>query len=81
MIPVRAGSARARDLRRFELVRDEVTGVGVVGLGVTFPDGSVALHWNTDVPSMAFYSDIADVEAIHGRGSTRVVFEERSNAW
>lgn len=68
-----------KSLKPFQLVRtkDEtgVSGTGHVADGVVFDNGWVALMWLSDRPSLAFYSTIEDVLAIHGhQGSTSVVF-------
>lgn len=58
--------------RRFQLKRHEdasgVSGVGSVATGIEFPDGQVALRWNTSTASTGIYKDILDVIAIHGHG-------------
>jgi len=65
------------DLVRFHLVRTQdvtgISGTGRVAGGVVFPDGTVAMRWNTDVASTAFYDSIADVEEIHGHNGATVV--------
>lgn len=65
--------------RRFVLSREvDITGVsgtGKVAEGVLFTTGWVALTWLTDINSLVFYPDIANVEHIHGHnGSTKVVW-------
>lgn len=56
----------------FHLVRDEdesgVSGTGRVAVGVVFPDGTVALRWNTATASTAVYDSLEDVITIHGHG-------------
>lgn len=58
--------------RRFELIRWEdvsgVSGVGLVALGVEFPDGSCAVRWLGETPTTTVYNGIADVEHIHTHG-------------
>ncbi|MGW3153656.1 hypothetical protein [Streptomyces sp. NPDC001089] len=64
-------------LTRFYLVRTQdltgVSGTGRVAGGVIFPDGTVAMRWNTGVASTALYGSIADVETIHGHNGATVV--------
>lgn len=74
-------SFRAPTLRRFELHRNEdvsgVSGTGVVAWGVEFPDGTVALRWNTDWPTSVVFHDrgVEAVEHVHGHsGATRIVW-------
>lgn len=33
-----------------------------------FPSGLVAMHWNSDTPSVTVHTDIRHVEALHGHG-------------
>ena len=56
----------------------EVSGTGVVAEGWESSDGkTVVLKWCSDTPSVGIYSDIRDVEAIHGHGGdTRIVFDD-----
>lgn len=65
------------DLVRFHLNRAEdvtgVSGTGTVAGGVIFPDGTVAMRWNTGVASTAIYASIADVVEIHGHEGATVV--------
>lgn len=63
--------------RLFELVRSEdpsgVSGLGVVALGVEWPDGMVALHWPGDNPSTAVWASVDAVLNIHGHSGLTVV--------
>ncbi|MEU9050221.1 hypothetical protein AB0D37_07410 [Streptomyces sp. NPDC048384] len=65
------------DLVRFHLDRKEdltgVSGTGTVAGGVIFPDGTVAMRWNTGTSSTAIYDCIADVVEIHGHNGATVV--------
>ena len=68
-------------MRTFHLERLEdesgVSGVGRVAEGVIFSNGWCALTWLTPHTSVAFYTALAEVEAIHGHnGKTRVVLED-----
>ena len=70
-------------MRLFHLQRNDdetgVSGVGKVAEGVVFSDGTCALRWVSEYTSTAIYSNITDLIEIHGhKGSTSVVFEERS---
>lgn len=67
----------ARVPRRFVLNRLEdetgVSGVGLIAWGVEFPDGKVALRWNTHYSSCVWYDAMDAVVEIHGHGGkTRV---------
>jgi hypothetical protein len=70
-------------MRLFTLVRIEdvsgTSGTGVVAQGVIFDNGWCALTWLTAHTSVAFYTSIEEVEAIHGHGGkTSVVLKEAS---
>ncbi len=65
-------------MKLFELHRivDEsgISGTGVVAQGVIFDNGWCAMAWLTVHTSVAFYTGIDEVIAIHGHnGKTRVV--------
>lgn len=65
-------------MRLFELQRDSdasgISGTGRVAQGVIFDNGWCALVWLTEHTSVAFYTSIAEVVAIHGHGGkTRVM--------
>lgn len=65
-------------MRLFELRREEdesgVSGTGTVAQGVIFDTGWCALTWLTEHTSVAFYTSLDEVVAIHGHnGSTKVV--------
>lgn len=59
-------------IQEFHLLREEdvsgTSGVGIVARGVKLPSGACVLEWCTFHSSIAFYKNIADVEAIHGHG-------------
>lgn len=67
----------ATRMRRFVLVRSKdasgVSGTGIVGEGVLFSNGEVALTWLTHLKSMAFYHSVDVLEAIHGHNGSTVV--------
>jgi len=65
-------------MKLFELRRTEdesgISGTGTVAQGVIFDNGWCALTWLTEHTSVAFYTSIAEVIAIHGHGGkTEVV--------
>ena len=65
-------------MKLFELRRTEdesgVSGTGTVAQGVIFDNGWCALTWLTEHTSVAFYTSIEEVVAIHGHGGkTKVV--------
>jgi hypothetical protein len=64
-------------LRTFELVRrvDEsgVSGTGIVAQGIQFDDGVCALRWLTTTSSTAIYTNINELETIHGHGGLTTV--------
>ncbi len=72
-------------MKLFELRRDEdesgISGIGTVAQGVIFDNGWCAIAWLTEHTSVAFYTDIGEVVAIHGHsGKTRVVQVAHYNA-
>lgn len=67
--------------RRFHLERREdlsgLSGVGVVAYGIVFPDGRVAMRWDSEVASSVFYDDIEHVHYLHSHeGRTRIIFDD-----
>jgi hypothetical protein len=53
------------------------SGVGIVAEGVVFSNGWCSLHWLTKYTSVAFYTSVAELEAIHGHnGATKIVWEK-----
>ena len=64
-------------MRRFHLDRavdiSGSSGTGIVAEGVEFSNGYCALTWRTLNTSVAFYPNMATLEAIHN-GQTRVVY-------
>lgn len=68
-------------MKRFHLLRDAdesgVSGVGHVADGVQFDNGWCAMVWRTPHTSMAFYTSIEELEAIHGHGGkTRIAWSD-----
>lgn len=63
--------------RRFKLVRtvdvSGISGTGIVAFGIVFPDGHVAMRWNTGIASTVVYDSIEHVEHIHGHGGNTVI--------
>ena len=61
-----------RLMKLFELRRSEdesgISGTGTVAQGVIFDNGWCALTWLTEHTSVAFYTSIKEVIAIHGHG-------------
>jgi hypothetical protein len=54
-----------------------VSGTGLVAWGVEFPDGTVALRWNSDWPTSVVFHDkgMEAVRAVHGHdGRTEIVW-------
>jgi hypothetical protein len=64
-------------MKLFELRRTEdvsgTSGVGVVAQGVIFDSGWCAMCWLTEHTSVAFYTSMEELEAIHGHGGKTVV--------
>lgn len=68
-------------MKQFHLVRMEdesgVSGTGIVGEGVVFSNGKVALTWLSGINSVLIYDSVSDLDKIHGhQGKTRVVYNE-----
>lgn len=67
----------------FHLLRHEdrsgVSGTGVVGTVVEFDSGLTVLHWDSETPSVAVYTDERHIEQLHGHGgaSELVPYETR----
>lgn len=65
--------------RPFVLQRNEdvtgVSGTGVVAWGVEFPDGVVALRWNSEWPTSVVFHDkgMDAVNSVHGHGGATEV--------
>lgn len=64
-------------MKRFVLNRSVdvsgVSGTGVVVEGVEFTDGTVAIKWLGDRPSMVFWNNMEDAIGIHGHNGLTVV--------
>ena len=58
------------EIRRFDVVRREdssgTSGVGVVAMGVVFPDGTTVVQWQTRARSVVIYGSYVDALYIHG---------------
>lgn len=50
-----------------------VSGTGIVAEGVQFSDGTCVMHWLTHTASIAIYSDIDKLVAVHGHDGNTVV--------
>lgn len=71
-------------MRIFQLFRimdkSGVSGTGIVAEGVEFSNGTCALCWLSDHPSVAIYNNISDIETLHGHsGMTRIMFDRPGN--
>ncbi|MET7631697.1 hypothetical protein ABZS53_14775 [Streptomyces sp. NPDC005499] len=70
-------STQPTALVRFHLDRTEdvtgISGTGTVAGGVIFPDGTVAMRWNTGTSSTAIYDSIDDITEIHGHNDATTV--------
>jgi hypothetical protein len=59
-------------MKTFKLVRETdvsgISGTGIVGEGVIFSDGRVAMRWLTATATTVVFDCIEDVETIHGHG-------------
>jgi hypothetical protein len=64
-------------LYRFQDIHGK-SGVGVVAGGVIFDNSMCAMSWNSDIPTVTTYSNIMDVERLHGHeGRTILVIEDK----
>lgn len=68
-------------IRTFHLQRDSdpsgVTGVGIVAIGVQFPNGRCVISWVDYCSAIGVYENIQQLTAIHGHGgNTKVVWQE-----
>lgn len=65
------------EFRRFELLRLEdetgISGTGIVARGCSFPNGKIALAWNTQWASVGLYDSMDDLIAIHGHNGKTIV--------
>ena len=68
-------------IRTFHLQRDSdpsgVTGIGVVAVGVQFPNGKCVISWIDYFSAIGVYDNIEQLIHIHGHGGvTKVVWQE-----
>ena len=49
-----------------------ISGTGRIAEGVEFLDGTATLRWMTKYRSSGFYTNMEELEAIHGHGGTTV---------
>jgi hypothetical protein len=58
--------------RRFVIQRNEdvtgCSGTGLVAYGVEWPDGTVAIRWNSETPSTVIWGSIDEALKVHGHG-------------
>lgn len=70
-------TSKESTMRRFVLERIEdvsgTSGTGIVAEGIEFTNGMCALHWLTQLESVAIYANSKVLEAIHGHdGRTEI---------
>lgn len=73
-------------MRRFYIQREYdvsgVSGLGIVAMGVEFPDGRVVMRWIVPPSSTSFWDCVDEVVAIHGHeGSTKMVFIDENSGF
>lgn len=78
-------TAGAPTLRRFILVRaadvSGTSGVGVVAEGVEFSNGTVVMHWLSQLESIEVCANICVVDKIHGHdGRTTVAWIDQEGS-
>jgi hypothetical protein len=66
-------------VKNFYLVRDEdvsgISGTGVIGVGVIFPNGRVVFQWASYRTSLEIVESIDNLMEIHGHeGRTKLVY-------
>lgn len=66
-------------IKEFYLLRKQdesgISGTGIVARGVVLPSGKVVMEWCTFHSSITIFSNIEDVNSIHGHhGKTEVIF-------
>lgn len=71
--------SRQGTLRPFYLLRDEdvgeVSGTGIVAIGVVFPSGRAVMEWCSRMKTLTVFPTAETIERIHGhKGRTRLVF-------
>lgn len=72
-----SGTSKQSTMRRFQVVRTAdvsgTSGVGIVAEGVEFSDGSVCVHWISQLTSHELPANMKVWDAIHSHGGkTRV---------
>lgn len=72
-------------IRRFLIVREEdvsgVSGIGVVGEGTEFSDGTAVVRWLSNVASTNVYDNVKAVEQVHGHnGATKLTWVDEESA-
>lgn len=62
---------------RFVLARHQdpsgISGTGLICEGIEWTGGCVSLHWLTDWPSVATFTSMDDVLAVHGHNGATLV--------
>jgi hypothetical protein len=56
-----------------------VSGTGAVATICEFSSGLVAMHWDSPTPSIAVYTDIRHIEALHGHSGASVLETQDPN--
>lgn len=72
-------TAKVSKMRRFVLDRDNdltgTSGTGIVAEGVQFSNGSVVIHWLSQLEAVNVYANALVLETLHGHGGgTKVVW-------
>lgn len=67
--------------RRYHLLRHEdasdVSGIGIVAVGIQFPSGACVHEWTVPPASLNFYQSVQDVLRVHGHhGKTEIVWDD-----
>jgi hypothetical protein len=74
---IKTGTSKESSMRRFILNRVEdysgTSGTGIVAEGVEFSNGSVSIHWISQLESVAVYANAKVLEKLHGHdGRTKI---------
>jgi len=80
-LPGMAPEAHVPAVRIFYLERQVdlsgVSGTGIVGIGIIFPNGWCSMCWLTDHNTVTFFPSIEEVQAVHGHdGATRIMIQQ-----
>lgn len=79
VVGLKPPTAKLSVARRFVLERKEdftgTSGTGTVAEGIQFSNGQVALHWLSQLETVAVYANILTVDKLHGHdGRTSIVW-------